>query len=127
MIKVEGNIAKKFVSILIDLGSTHSYVMKRIVESCCLIKKKHDKSWLVQLATRTEIKVCKVVAECPLELNRISTKANLNVLPLGSYDTLISMDCLEKHKAKVDCYNNIVECVDGKAMSTKVRGILDQI
>jgi hypothetical protein len=51
VIKVEGKIAKQSISILIDLGSNHSYVMSRIVEVCCLAKKKHDKSWLVQLVT----------------------------------------------------------------------------
>ena len=30
---------------------------------------------------------------------------------MGFYDALIGMDWLEKYKAKVDCYNNIVECV----------------
>lgn len=44
VIKVEAKIAKQYVSILIDLGSTHSYVTLRIVENCPLIKKKHGKS-----------------------------------------------------------------------------------
>lgn len=47
IIKVEGNIAQQSISILIDLGSTHSYVMPTIVEACCLSKKRHGKSWLI--------------------------------------------------------------------------------
>ena len=39
---------------------------------------------------------------------------HLNVLPLGSYDVLIGMDWLEQHKSKVDCFNKVIECVDGK-------------
>lgn len=39
------------ISILIDLGSTHSYVILRIIEGCGLKSNKHVKSWLVQLAT----------------------------------------------------------------------------
>ena len=36
LVRNEGKIAKKSISILIDLGSTHSYITPRIVESCLL-------------------------------------------------------------------------------------------
>ena len=86
MIKVEGNIAKQSIYIIIDPGSSHIYVTLRIVENCLLFKKKHDKSWLVKLAMGTKRKVCEVVMEFPLELNGLFTKAYRNVLLLGSYD-----------------------------------------
>lgn len=95
VIKVKGRIAKKPISILIDLGSTHSYAMSRTIQCCRFIKKKHDKSWLVQLEIGTKTKVCEVVMECPLELTGIFTKSNLNILPMGSYVVLIEMDWLE--------------------------------
>ena len=47
MCKFEGKIAKKSISILIDLRSTHIYITPRIEENYCLVKRKHDKSWLV--------------------------------------------------------------------------------
>ena len=34
VVEVQGNIAEKFFSILIDLGSTHSYITPRVVEIC---------------------------------------------------------------------------------------------
>ena len=34
--------------------------------------------------------------------------ANLNILPLGSYDMIIWMDWLEQHKAVLDCYTKIL-------------------
>lgn len=67
VVKVEGNISKKTISILIDLGYTHSYVTPNIVEDCLLKKEKHNKSWLVQLAMGTKMKVSEVVMECTLE------------------------------------------------------------
>ena len=54
--EVAGNIAEKSISILTDLGSTHSYITPRVVEICAFKKLKHRKSWLVQLATRTKRK-----------------------------------------------------------------------
>ena len=65
--------------------------------------------------------------ECPIELNGLLTKVNLNVLPLGSYDALIGMDWLEKHRAKVDCYENFLECIDEEGRERLVRGIPKQV
>ena len=75
----------------------------------------------------TKRKVSEVVKECPIELNGLFTKADLNILPLGSYDTLIDMDWLEQHRAKVGCYNKVVECLDEKRTPKDVRGIIQLI
>jgi hypothetical protein len=64
--EVKGKIAKQVVSILIDLGSTHSYVTSRIVDNCSLKRSKHSKSWLVQIATGTKRKVIEIVTSCAL-------------------------------------------------------------
>ena len=47
MVEVVGKIVEQYVSILIDLGSTHSYIAPRVVEICDFKKVKHSKSWLV--------------------------------------------------------------------------------
>jgi hypothetical protein len=46
----------------------------------------------VQLATGTKRKVIELVKSCPMDMNGLSTKAELNVLPLGSYECLIGME-----------------------------------
>ena len=98
MVEVEGKISKQFFSIFIDPGSTHSYITAKIVEICSIKKLKHSESWLVQLATGTKRKVSEVVEKSPLVMDDLVTYANLNVLPLGSYDILIRMDWLEVHR-----------------------------
>ena len=55
-------------------------------------------------------------------MDRIVTYADLNVLPLGSYDFLIEMDWLESHRAKLDCYNNTFECLDEEGNLRVVKG-----
>ena len=47
VVEVAGKIVKQFVSILIDPGSTHSYITPRVVEICAFKKVKHRKYWLV--------------------------------------------------------------------------------
>ena len=54
MVEVECEIVEQSVSILIELGSTHNYISPRVVEICAFKKVKHNKSWLVQLATGTD-------------------------------------------------------------------------
>ena len=57
MVEVEGNIVEQSISILINPGSTHSYISPRVVGICAFKKLKHSKSWLFQLATATKRKV----------------------------------------------------------------------
>ena len=123
MVEVEGKIARQSISVLIDPGSTHSYVTSKVVESCCLRKIKHNNSWLVQLATDTKWRESEVVMEYPIDLNGLLIKVNLNVLPLGSCDALISMAWLEKYRAKVDCYKKALEWIDEEERSRLVKGI----
>jgi hypothetical protein len=88
MIEVEGMINNRPLIILIHLGASRSYVDPRVVESLHLSRSKHEKSWLVQLATGTKRKVIELVKSYSIDMNGLSTKAGLNVLPLGSYDLL---------------------------------------
>jgi 3-dehydroquinate dehydratase len=51
MVKIEGMINQKYVSILIGPGAFLSYVSPIIIEECKLSKVKHSNPWTVQLAT----------------------------------------------------------------------------
>ena len=57
MVEIEGKILNTSISILIDPGACRSYVLPKIVDVCKIGKFKHDKPWLVQLATSTKHKV----------------------------------------------------------------------
>jgi hypothetical protein len=92
MIEVEGTIDNHPITILIDSGASHSCIDPKLVERIKLKKCKHEKSWLVQLATGTKRRINELVKEFPVHMNGTNTKADLNVIPLGSYDYLIGMD-----------------------------------
>ena len=51
------------------------------------------------------------------------TKVYMNVLPLGSYDVLIGMDWLEKHKVVLNCFDKTFDCIDENGESKMVRRI----
>jgi hypothetical protein len=49
--------------------------------------------------------VTPIVKACPMDMNGLSTKENLNIIPLGSYDYLIGMDWFEQEHVVLDYYN----------------------
>ena len=56
-------------------------------------------------------------------MNGLKTHAYLNILPLGSYDLLIGMDWLEKHRVILNCYDKTFSCLDDKGNTIVVKGI----
>jgi hypothetical protein len=123
MIEVEGMINNQTIAILIDSGASHSYIDPKMVERLHFPRSKHGKSWLVQLATRAKRKVNEMVKSCPMDMNGLNTREDLNIFPLGSYDCLIGMDWLDQHHAILDCHNKAFTCLDGEGNLRTVQGI----
>jgi hypothetical protein len=123
MIEVEGMIKNRPFSILIDSGASHSYVDPRLVKSFHLSRRKNEKSWLVQLATGTKRKVIDLVKSCLVDMKGLSTKVELNILPLGSYDCLIGMDWLDQHYSLLDYHNKRFTFLDEEGNKKKIQGI----
>jgi hypothetical protein len=67
--------------------------------------------------------VSEVTNECSVNLNKIVSKVNLNILPLGYYGLLVGMDWIEPHRAKVDCYDKTIECIDDDGYLQNIQGI----
>jgi hypothetical protein len=76
------------------------------------MRRKHENSCLVQLATGTKRKVAELVKSCPVDMNGLSTKDELKIIPLGSYECLIGMDWLDLHHALLDFRNKALNCFD---------------
>jgi hypothetical protein len=123
MIDVEGMINNQPFSILIDSGASHSYVDPKVVESLHLSRSKNKKCWLVQLSTGTERKVIELIKSCSVDMNGLSTKAELNIMPLGSYDCLIGMNWLDQHHALLHYHNKRFTCLDEEGNQKIVQGI----
>ena len=58
-----------------------------------------------------------------MDMRGLSTFANINIFPLGSYDIIIGMDWLEAHRVKLDDYNKTFECMDEEGNPVVVKGI----
>ena len=56
-------------------------------------------------------------------MNDFITLDDLNILPLGSYDLLIGMDWLEKHKVILIFFCKTFTCLDKTGNTIKIKGI----
>ena len=56
-------------------------------------------------------------------MNDLKTHVDLNILPLGSYDLLIRMNGLEKHRVILNCYDKKNSCLDDKGNTMVIKGI----
>ena len=57
-------------------------------------------------------------------MDQFETSVKLNVLTLGSYDMLISMDWLEQHRVVLNCFDKTFTCVNNEGETINVRGTL---
>jgi hypothetical protein len=64
-----------------------------------------------------------MVKACPMDMNGMSTKADLNIIPLGSYDCFIGMDWLDQHDVVLDYYNKAFTLLDEEGNLRSVQGI----
>jgi hypothetical protein len=104
MIEVDGKINVKPIVISIDLGASHSYIDPKMVERFHFPRSKIGKPWMVQLATGAKRKISEMIKVCLMNENGLNTSAELNIIPLGSYDCLIGMDWLDQHHVVLYCY-----------------------
>ena len=66
VVEVASKIVEQSISILIDPGSSHTYISPRVVQIFSFKTLKNNKSWLVQLATGTKRKFSEVLRKFPL-------------------------------------------------------------
>ena len=66
----------------------------------------------MQLSAGAKRKVNEMVKACLMDMNGLSTRADLNIIHLGSYDYLIGMDWFDQHHVILDCYNKEFTCLD---------------
>eukprot|EP00253_Pinus_taeda_P036311 PITA_36311 len=123
MVEFEGKISNLSIAVLIDPGATLSYASSKIVEQCKLQSEKFKNPWLVQLATGAKRRVLAKINNCSLTIAGQPIVADLNILPLGSYDILIGMDWLEKHWSLVNCKTKTIYYKDDHGEQQELQGI----
>jgi hypothetical protein len=74
------------------------------------------------MASGSKQKVGGKVMGCTLNLGEFVTKVILYVMILGSYDVVISMDCLESHAVILNCKTKQLSLVDDEGKRRMIVG-----
>jgi hypothetical protein len=104
VVEIAGKIHDTRISILIDPGATLGYITPDVVEL-------------------NKLKIINFISDLEFSLYGQKIRTNVNILPLGSYDMIIGMDWLEKHKEALDCYTNILSYKDNFGTVRTTQGI----
>ena len=91
-------------NLLIDLGATHSFISLACVSKLSL-PSFQDLTLTVKLATSKTTHSLQTVGSIQFEIGGYKTQATFRVLPLGTYEGIIGMDWLVKHKAVLECHS----------------------
>ena len=94
--------------ILIDLGSTHSFVSRTFFMH---IKRKPellDYSLVVSTSTGGSLLAERVYRDCMIRLGEHEFGPNLIILDIRDFDTILGMDWLASHHTTVDCFKKEV-------------------
>ena len=89
MEKPVGDVGRKMPRICAALDSRQAYYQSHMIELEGIINNQSISIWI---DSGTKRKVSELVKDCVINMKGVSTKASLNVIPLGSYDCLIGMD-----------------------------------
>lgn len=111
ILQVPANYQGKAFSLLIDSGSTHSFISPRCLKKL-ILDQKEVSPMQVELASGK------------LLLTRYETEelaSKFKVLPLGLYDGILGMDWLTRNQANIHCHKGTISFLD--LNGNKVQGI----
>ncbi|VFQ83753.1 unnamed protein product [Cuscuta campestris] len=107
--------------VLIDPGSTLSYICVHMPEKADIMKEQLEQPILVSNPLGHSMRLDHVYQNCPLIVEGHQFSANLVELPYKEFDIILGMDWLTKHQAVIDCRQRMIQLKSGKGKSIKVK------
>uniref|UniRef100_A0ACD5VMB2 Uncharacterized protein n=1 Tax=Avena sativa TaxID=4498 RepID=A0ACD5VMB2_AVESA len=100
-IQLHAFIADHEVLILVDSGSSTSFINKQLADRLPDVQQLHKKC-LVNVADGTQYRCSTFIPACQWTSQGTTFATDLKVLPLGSFDAILGMDWLEEHNPNID-------------------------
>ncbi|KAA3484375.1 DNA/RNA polymerases superfamily protein [Gossypium australe] len=97
------------VIVLIDPGSTHSYICMNLVSSKTLPVESTEFVIRVLNPLGKSVLIDKVCKNCPLMFKDVCFSADLMLLPFDEFDIILGMDWLTLHAAVVNCKRKTID------------------
>ena len=94
--------------VLIDPGSTHSFISSKMASHMHTNHDMLDHRVSFRTPLGEVVILDKVYRDCCIQIGESKVYADLIVLPILVFDIILGMDCLSRHRARVDCYTKEV-------------------
>ncbi|MCO5576110.1 hypothetical protein L7F22_029917 [Adiantum nelumboides] len=108
ILEAQGNYQGKFLTFLIDSGSSHSFISPSTIKHLHLEPRSTGKKLQVSLASGSIVSCEEQIVELLFQLEGHSTSENLRVLKMGKFQGILGMDWLSKNKADIHCSQGTV-------------------
>ena len=102
VIQAPASYKGKHFKLLIDSGSTHSFLSPKCIRNLVL-EQQPSRKLTVELASGKEVVTRLAVGNLDFHLDDNPTKCYFHVMPLGVYDGILGMDWLKSNHANICC------------------------
>ena len=104
---------------LFDSGADRSFVSLDFEPLLDKTRTSLTKPIKVEIASGRFVTLDSVILECSLTLGEFECLIDLVPMKLGSFDVIVGMDFLSRHRAKIDCYAKSIEfpLADGRRIT----------
>jgi len=96
------------VHVLIDPGSTHSFMSHALAESLEVKTKPMGCPMVVSTPMGKSMKTSELIEKCEISLSNIQFQTDLILLEVYDFDIILGMDFLSKNDANIDCRRKIM-------------------
>ncbi|GJR97611.1 putative reverse transcriptase domain-containing protein [Tanacetum coccineum] len=111
-----------FATILFDSGANYSYISTKFLPLINMKPSVISPGYEIEIASGVIIEANKIIRGCILELDGHTFIIDLIPFGYGSFDVVVGMDWLSKLRAKIVCYEKIVQIPLSNEDILEVRG-----
>ncbi|GJU15820.1 putative reverse transcriptase domain-containing protein [Tanacetum coccineum] len=105
-----------YASVLFDTGADRSFVSYAFSKYIDIPPTTLDTNYSVDLADGKSLTTNTILRGCTLNLQNHLFKIDLLLIELGSFDVIVGMDWMAKHRAEVVCYEKYIRVPYGNDM-----------
>nr|GFA27900.1 hypothetical protein [Tanacetum cinerariifolium] len=98
-----------YATMLFDSGADYSFVFTTFMHLLDIKPNSLGFSYEIKIASRQLVEINKVIRGCKLEIEGHTFDIDLISFEHGSFDVIIGMDWLSRHKAEIFCHERVVQ------------------
>ncbi|GJW16232.1 putative reverse transcriptase domain-containing protein [Tanacetum coccineum] len=97
-----------FATILFDSGADFSFISTNFAPLLNVKPSFVNPGYVIEVADGKKVEIDRIIRDCKLELGNSLFTIDLIPLGHGSFDVIVGMDWLSKHKAEIVCHEKVV-------------------